>query len=101
VTPSDRWEVVPNAKAFLQTVGVRRSVIDDLVSTLRELSLAALVRERGRIRVVADGLGTAQVGVFVLDEGEVVPESGKRAPDGRTYDVVRPLGGGIFYYEAS
>ncbi|HYG70337.1 MAG TPA: hypothetical protein VD838_21850 [Anaeromyxobacteraceae bacterium] len=100
--PSGAWKPWPRFDAWASAAKVDAARANDLVARVQSLSLAAIVRDRGAIRVIRIGLGDNESGLLFQTSADVKPPKlGETTGDGRTFVVVEPLAPGVVFYETT
>jgi hypothetical protein len=97
--PSDSWSNLSGAEAYLQRVQVSAKAFGSVMSRLKNLSLAAVVKEDRWCRVIGVGIGTNESGLIFLNERSTLPKIGDVAGDGRRYVTVQSLEDAVAFYE--
>lgn len=100
--PSDKWRKLENPEKYLEEIKVSKAKFELLLTRLREMSLAAVVRSsEGDIRAVRGGIGDNEAGLLFLKNQSRKPKKAQKLLDGREYVFIEEIKPGIFYYETS
>ena len=99
--PSDHWVRLEGLGVYLSRLGISDAAFSSFLRGVKELSLAAVVRDEAGIRVVRVGIGESESGLLFLtkDRRSRTPRSGEKAKDGRRYVTVEELEPGLLFYE--
>ena len=100
--PSGSWQPVEAADAYVRSFGGDPDAIRAVLAALRELGVAAVVREpAGVIRVVGTGIGDNESGLLFLPEGAAGYAAQQKLPDGREIRFVLRFASDVQFYESS
>jgi hypothetical protein len=100
--PSDKWRKLGGPEEYLEEIKLSAPKFNALMTALKELSLAALVRDsQGNTRVVRVGVSDNEAGLLFVKNPSAKPKKGEKMADGREYVYVEELKPNIFYYETS
>lgn len=100
--PSDKWRKLESTERYLDEIKFSKAKFDSLLTKIREMSLAAMVRTReGNVRVVRVGVGDNEAGLIFLKNPADKPVKNRKMTDGREYVYVDEIKPNIFYYETS
>jgi hypothetical protein len=99
--PSSSWTPVRQVPSFLRGRGVSEEKVSRLVSRMRDLSLAAVVRDPLGTRVIRVGIGTRQSGLLFLKIGKALPQLGAQIENGGKYVHLQEIEKGVVFYETS
>jgi hypothetical protein len=100
--PSDKWRKLDNPEKYLEEIKVSKAKFDSVLTRVRELSLAAVVRTaEGDIRIVRVGIGDNEAGLLFLKKSTKKPKKGQKMIDGKEYIYIEEVEPNIFYYETS
>ena len=97
--PWDTWQHYSGVADYLRAKHVSEAAFQDLLKEVKALSLAAVVREKGVIRIVRIGITNNESGLLFLNSGAPLPVVGERAEGGRRYVVVEQIEKGLVFYE--
>jgi len=101
LVPSGNWRKWQDLRAYLATLNVTETAVNDLVSQMLSIGLSAVVRDRMYTRAVGVGVGDNESGILFQHPGGTTPRVGEAAPDARQFRIVEQVEPGVFYYETS
>jgi hypothetical protein len=100
--PSDKWRKLDTPEKYFEEIKVSQAKFDSVLTRLKELSLAAVVRTaEGNIRIVRVGISDNEAGLLFLKKSAKKPKKGQSMIDGKEYIYIEEVKPNIFYYETS
>jgi hypothetical protein len=98
--PSETWTPLTNPSQYLRRRGIPEVMFANFLRKVKDLSLAAVVREQRAIRVVRVGIADKESGLlFLFGSAVTSPAVGDTTADGRSYVVVKEVEPRVVFYE--
>ncbi|WP_337881265.1 hypothetical protein [Rheinheimera sp.] len=99
--PSGVWKTWPSRAAYLDSIAVTETQIDELTAQMRDIGLSALRREPEGIRLVGVGVGDNESGVLLLNAGASRPKLSQPLTDFKQLSILDRVADDLYYYETN
>jgi hypothetical protein len=100
--PSGVWRPVDDVDKYITALGAKSESVRHVLQEMRELSIAALVREKNNVvRLVRVGIGDNESGLLLLRKPGSEYSRGQKLPDGRKVQLLEPLESTVLFYETT